>query len=172
MAARETLARRETPYRSALPDVRWTRPETWHLTLLFLGSVERGRVAELARLVDAVAAAGTPYRIRLDAGGGRSGQQGGVGWLAASVGGGTLVDLADTLALGCPSDVTIGAPARRTRSAHLTLARGATAAAIEALRTQALGPLGVAWTVDRIGLYRSHLETSGARYETLHEAAL
>ncbi len=37
-AVREALAAQLAPYRAAHPDVRWTRPETWHLTLLFLGS--------------------------------------------------------------------------------------------------------------------------------------
>ncbi len=172
MAAREALARQLAPYRTALPDVRWTRPETWHLTLVFVGSVEPGRITELASLVDAVAAAGTPYRVRLDAGDGRMGRHEGVGWLRASVGGGELVALADTIAHGCPSDLTLGVPVRLTPSAHLTVARGATAVSIEALRTQALGTLDVAWTVDRMGLFRSHFEASGARYQTLHETAL
>ncbi len=172
VAVRETLARQLVPYRTALPEVRWTQPETWHLTLVFLGSVEPSRVTDLASLVDAVAAAGTPYPIRLDVGDGRRGRQDGVGWLSAGVGGGTLVALADAIARGCPSDLRLGVPVRRTPSAHLTVARGATTAAIEALRTQAPGALGLAWTVDRMSLFRSHLGASGARYETLHEAAL
>ncbi len=172
VATCETLDRQLAPYRTALPDVRWTRPETWHLTLVFLGSVEPGRLTELASIIDAVAAGGTPYRIRLDAGDGRMGHREGVGWLRASEGRGELVALADAIARGCPADLTVGVPVRRTPSAHLTVARGATMVAIAALRTQAPGPLGVAWTVDHIDLVRSHLEASGARYQTLHEAAL
>lgn len=160
------------PYRRALPGVRWTRPQTWHLTLLFLGSVAPDRTPELRGLVDVVAKQVGPYEVRVDGGGGRTRRAEGVAWLGLSEGAGRLIESASLLADGCPPDITDGPPPKRTPSAHLTLARKADEAAIRALRDQAHGPVGVGWRIDRIELVRSHLEPSGARYETLHEARL
>lgn len=169
---RERLAGQLAPYRSRHREVRWTRPETWHLTLLFLGSVERGRVAELESLIDHVAAGLRSYRVCADAGDGRVQRGEGVAWLGLSDGAGTLIEVAQAVADGAPSDITSGAPPRRTASAHLTVVRKADRTVIEALRSQTHGPLRVEWTVDRIALLRSHLDAAGARYETLAESTL
>lgn len=160
------------PFHRAFPDVRWTRPETWHLTLVFLGSVTPDHVPELNALIGDIATRFKPYDVRLDRGGGRPRQRDGVAWLGLSAGAGRLIDAATLIAETCPPDITAGRPPKRTPSAHLTLARHAGQAVVEALREQALGPLGVGWTVDRIQLVRSHLEPGGVRYETLHEATM
>ena len=152
--------------------MRWTRPETWHLTLLFIGSVARDRVTELEALVEAVAREVVAYEIALERGGGRPGQQGGVAWLGATHGAGSLIETASLLAARYPPDVAGGSPPKRTPSAHLTVARAADRAVIEALRIGTLGPHRASWTVDRIDLVRSHLGPQGARYETVHGATL
>jgi 2'-5' RNA ligase len=95
-----------------------------------------------------------------------------VAWLGLSAGADELIELATTVAEGCPTDLTTGPPPRRTPSAHVTVARKADEALVRALREQALGALRTSWTVDRLQLVRSHLEPDGARYETLHEATL
>ncbi len=169
--AREGLAAALATYRRQAPHVRWTRPESWHLTLLFLGSVAPDRVDALGALIESVASGCRPYRVRVDVGGGRSSRDGGVGWLALSHGADTLIKLAQGLADACPPMVG-GPPPRRTPSAHLTLARKADRSTIDALRSQALGPLGVEWEVDRVELIRSHLGPDGARYETVRQVAL
>lgn len=166
------LHRQLAPYRRAHPDVRWTSPETWHLTLLFLGSVAPDRTAELERLVDGVAATVEPYDVAVDKGGGRSHRGEGVAWLGLSAGASTLIETATLTAGRYAADITIGASPKRTPSAHLTVARRANEEVMKALHDQAHGPLGVEWTVDRVQLVRSHLEPAGARYETLHEGAL
>ena len=167
----EQLAEQLAPYRAQLHEARWTDPRSWHLTLLFLGQVEQRRLPQLRALVDAAAAAGDPYHVRADLGDGRH-RDGGVAWLALSEGAGRLIELAAAIAERCPPGVTTGPPPRRTPSAHLTVARKASRATIDALRAHALGPLDVAWEVDRIWLVRSHLAASGAHYQTLHEATL
>lgn len=169
---RQQLAAQLAPYRAHLGEARWTHPRSWHLTLLFLGQVRSERVLEVQALVDEMAAAVTPYRVRADEGDGRLYRGEGVGWLELSQGAGALIELAVALAERCPPGVTAGAPPRRTPSAHLTLARKAGRATIDALRSQAYGPLEVAWRVDRIRLLRSRLDATGARYETLHEATM
>ncbi len=172
-AARQHLEERLKTYRQRHPGARWTPPDTWHLTLLFLGSVDPASVPDLRRLIDhaAVRIPG-PYPIRLDQGEGRSHRGIDVAWLGASEGASRLIALADALAQACPPGITHGMPARRSPSAHLTVARSAGTAVIGDLREQRLGPVDVAWTIDRLVLMRSHLSPHGASYETLYERAL
>ena len=171
-AARDILDRSLQPYRAHARGVRWTRPESWHLTLLFLGTVTPARVGELGTIIEQVAAERAPYHVTAAAGGGRISRGEGVGWLALDEGAATLIELAGALADRCPRDMSSGPAPRRTPSAHLTIARRADRAVIEALRRQVHGPLALRWRVDRIGLVRSQLEPDGARYETLHEFPL
>jgi 2'-5' RNA ligase len=171
-AVRQELERQLAPYRAARPDVRWTSPHSWHLTLLFLGSVDPARVAELERLVEDVAARAAPYDVRADDGGGRARERDGVAWLGLSTGGEALIGVADLVVRGCPPAITEGPAPKRTPSAHLTIARRADRDLITALHTAAYGPLGVAWTVERLALVRSHLGPGGASYQTLREATL
>jgi 2'-5' RNA ligase len=110
--------------------------------------------------------------VHADAGGGRLRRGEGVAWLGLGRGAGTVIETAERLAHGCRSDITVGAPAKRTPAAHLTLVRRADSAVIEALRSQTHGPLGVGWDIDDIVVVRSHLEPGGARYETLHRSTL
>lgn len=152
--------------------MRWTRPNSWHLTLVFLGSVEADRVPELVALVDRVAQGQRPYQVSVELGGGRRRSGEGVAWLGLGDGAGTLIEIAHEVAAGCPPDITEGAAPKRTPAAHLTLVRKADQAVIDALRTQAHGPLSVDWTVDCVDLVRSFLEPGGARYQTLHEGTL
>ena len=152
--------------------MRWTRPATWHLTLLFLGGVEAAEVGRLEAVLRSAADRTAPYEVRADEGGGRSRRKEGAAWLGLSRGAGTLVDVADLMAETCPPEITTSPTPKRTPSAHLTIVRRADEAVIDALRTQAHGPLGVTWEVDRISLIRSYLEPGGARYETLGEMRL
>jgi 2'-5' RNA ligase len=141
--------------------------------LLFLGSVKPERVPQLQAIVDDVARQVAPYLVDVDHGGGRERNGEGVAWLALSGGAGTLIETASLLAAGCVADISSGPSPKRTPSAHLTVARRADPDVIAALRHQRYGPLGTGWTVDSIELVRSHLGgRDGARYETLHRAAL
>ena len=160
------------PYRVRHPAVRWLEPETWHLTLLFLGSVPVGRVPALVSLVDDVAAQSPPVRVTIKAGGGRLRRQDAVAWLTFAGGADRIVALATLLATACPDGITTGPPPRRTPAAHLTVARHADRALLDDLTAQRYGPLRATWSVDRVALVRSHLAPSGAHYETQHEAAL
>jgi RNA 2',3'-cyclic 3'-phosphodiesterase len=170
--ARARLDAQLAPYRRAFPDARWTHPRTWHLTLLFLGSVQQVHVARLEQLVEAVGIEVAPYAAVAERGGGRARQQGGVAWVALGTGAGELIEAATIAVEHCPPDITEGPPPRRTPSAHLTVSRHVDESVIEALRSEACGPLSVRWMVDRIQLVRSHLEPGGARYETLYETTM
>ncbi len=169
---RAQLHRQLAPYRRRHTDARWTRPRTWHLTLLFLGAVAPDRLPELEWLTRSVAEAFAPYHATADRGGGRTRGREGTAWLSLSAGAGVLIEAATFAADRCPADITDGPPPKRTPSAHLTVARRADQPLIEALRSQAHGPVVVNWEIDRVQLVRSHLDPGGAHYVTLDEATL
>lgn len=129
-------------------------------------------MAELVELVEDVARQRDPFKVHAGGAGGRVRQGQGLAWLGLTQGAGGVIETAELAARLCPPDVTSGPPPKRTPSAHLTLVRRADETVVETLRAQTHGPLGVGWTIDRLGLLRSHLEPDGARYETLHEATL
>jgi 2'-5' RNA ligase len=170
--ARRSLWAQLAPYREHHQQARWLPPERWHLTLIFLGSVPLGRVNEVAAAVDRAATRAGPFRVGVAGGGGRERHGEAVAWLPVEEGAGRVIGLAGLLAVDCPSDTEIAGPPRRTPAAHLTVARGADRAAIDDLAAERWGRPEEYWLVDRVALVRSHLERTGARYETLHEAAL
>ena len=123
-------------------------------------------------MIDEVASRRQPVHAVASRGGGRVRSEEGVAWLGLEEGAGDVIETADMVAATCPADVTVGAPPRRTASAHLTIARRVDGELLEALRTRSGGSLRVAWTIDHIALVRSHLGPGGSRYETLHEVPL
>lgn len=54
------------------PDVRWTPPENWHVTLVFLGASEPALVPAMGEVVERVASRYAPLDIVIDGVGGRS----------------------------------------------------------------------------------------------------
>ncbi|MDQ3905721.1 MAG: RNA 2',3'-cyclic phosphodiesterase, partial [Actinomycetota bacterium] len=60
--------------RELAPELRWTRPQQWHLTLAFLGEVDDALVDELTRRLDRAAARHPPLSLFLG-GGGRFGHR-------------------------------------------------------------------------------------------------
>jgi 2'-5' RNA ligase len=160
------------PYRERHRAIRWLPAASWHLTLLFLGSVSIHRVEELVAIVEGAALSTEPFQVRVAGGGGRERHGQAVAWLPVSEGAGRVVGLAGRLAIDCPADLPVSGPPRRTPSAHLTVARSADRAVLDDLASERWGRPEERWWVDRLALVRSHLQPSGARYETLHEAAL
>ncbi|MBS2962521.1 RNA 2',3'-cyclic phosphodiesterase [Actinocrinis puniceicyclus] len=51
------------------PRVRWCRPETWHVTLAFLGDVPQDALADLTERLGRAAARNTPMELALAGGG-------------------------------------------------------------------------------------------------------
>ena len=151
------------------PQVRWLPPSKLHLTLVFLGSTNPARVEEISTSLERVAPSHRSFDVATGDGGGRSGgRRGGVAWLRLADGGPEVAQLSLDM------DDAIGAHTYSTNKAprpHLTVARRATDAAINDLRALA-DPLQLAWTVDRVTLFRSHTDPSGSRYEELTSIAL
>lgn len=54
-----------TPLRAQLPDVRWVREETLHITLAFLGELGEAEVREAHTVVYEIAATQAPFRVSL-----------------------------------------------------------------------------------------------------------
>ncbi|MDQ3761470.1 MAG: RNA 2',3'-cyclic phosphodiesterase [Actinomycetota bacterium] len=148
----ESLRIATATLRDLAPDLRWTRPEQWHLTLVFLGEVKDDVVDELARRLNRVAARHPPLSLALG-GGGRFGNR--VLWTRVQGDRDGLRRLADSAT----------AAARRSRlpvehrpyRPHLTLARADTGADLRPLVERLASWQGSPWVATRLHLVRSRL---------------
>jgi 2'-5' RNA ligase len=137
--------------RPAVPGVRWTNRDQWHVTLRFLGQVKEVQpvAAALAGMVVA------PVTARLGPAVDRFGRRilhvpvAGLDQVAAAV-------VRATRHLGRPPD-------DRPFHGHITLARAANVD----LRALTGVPVEARWPVDSIGLVESRLSPAGPRYEVL-----
>ncbi len=132
------------------PGVRYTSPESWHVTLRFLGRAEPDEVVDaLAGLEPRPAVAHVGPAVRLIT----------KGVLAVPVSG--LDEVADVVAARTRA---VGEPPSSRFVGHLTVARLKPRVAPPAL----LGaPIHAEFDVREIALVESHLDQRGARYETL-----
>lgn len=141
--------------RPEVPGLRWTRPDHWHVTLRFLGSVPdidpvvealSGSVAGRAPATEAVLG---PAVDRF----GRRVLQvpvAGVEALAGAV-------VASTSGIGRPPD-------DRPFHGHVTLARVSERASVD-LRPLTGAPVSARWEVDQVALVRTDLSGAAPRYE-------
>jgi 2'-5' RNA ligase len=145
---------------------RWTLPERWHLTLLFLGAVPADRVGGLVVAAGAVVAVTSAMHLRLT-GGGRFGsrRRPQVAWTGLGGGVRPLTGLAGRLADAARS---LGLPVEdRPFRAHLTIGRWRPGRPADGSLTDRLGGYsGPAWPVTEVLLLRSYLGAS-PRYETV-----
>ena len=159
-AAREHLAAELAGLRGTAGEPRWTAPERWHLTLLFVGAVPDRQVAGLTAALGADIVAGAPARLRL-AGAGRFGtvRRPQVAWVGVD---GDLAALGDLAA-------RLARTARRLRleveerpfRPHLTVGRWPPGRPADGRLTDRLaGYRGPDWPVDAVRLLESRL---GAR---------
>jgi 2'-5' RNA ligase len=154
-----------TPVQAAHPELIWTLPSSWHLTLAFLGAVDEELLPALqARLARA---ASRQQRMELSFRGG--GSFGRVLWVGVAGDRAVLGRLAQAVTAACRR-AGAGVDEKPYRP-HLTLARTRTlpdlGAAVETLRSYG----GPPWSAERIQLVRSYLgqgEGRRARYEVLH----
>ena len=145
---------------------RWTPPERWHLTLLFLGRCRTERVPPLVAAVGPAVAPTPPITLRL-AGAGRFGslRRPQVAWVGLDGDVRPLVDLAGRLADAARS---LGLPVEdRPFRPHLTVGRWRPGRPADGTLPSLLaGYRGPEWPVTEVRLLESHL---GPRptYETL-----
>lgn len=164
---RAALAASLEAARRARPDLRWTDPGGWHVTLAFLGWVDDARLGDVHAAVRAAATAATSFEIALD---GRAGTFGGrVLWagLAPSA-------PLEALVTGVRAAlVQRGLPAEdRPFRPHLTLARAGRGRTVPAAVAQEVAVPAGAWRVRDVRVLRSHLGREGARYEVLARCPL
>jgi len=152
---REVIAGLARPTRAG---TRWTRPEQWHVTVRFFGSVSTAAArAALRRLVHPTVTAELGEEIA------RLGQR----VLVVPVGG---LDGLATAVRACTADV--GEPVDpRPFTGHLTLAR------VDGDGPGIRGLVGApvpsaAWVVDHVELTRSERRADGARYDMVERIAL
>ena len=140
--------------RPDMAGLRWTRPEQWHVTLRFLGSVAEGEP-----VIEALASmAAAPVEAMAGPATGRFGQR----VLHLPVGG-----LADLAAGVVRATQLLGKePEHRPFAGHLTLARVAPGARVD-LRPLAGVPVGGRWPVREVTLVESRLSPSGPRYQVV-----
>ncbi|MGH3794294.1 MAG: RNA 2',3'-cyclic phosphodiesterase [Pseudonocardiaceae bacterium] len=143
--------------RERAPELRWTRPEQWHLTLTFLGEVSDRVVAELTNRLGRAAARHPPLSLSFG-GGGRFGHR--VLWtgIRADPAQGhrnALRRLAESVQAAARRS---GVPVeQRPYRPHLTLARAAGTADLRPLAQQLACFEGQPWVATRLDLVRSRL---------------
>lgn len=111
------------PLRRRWPELRWTDPRGWHLTVAFIGEVDADMVGPLG---DAVAAAlrpiPAPSSVCLPDRAGTPRGRRGIVWLEVEDPHGGLAAVAEAVRDAC-AEAGAPAEARRPFRAHLTLAR-------------------------------------------------
>jgi RNA 2',3'-cyclic 3'-phosphodiesterase len=157
--------------------VRWVEPDSAHLTLVFLGSVEAARVEELLAVARSALAPCSPPTLRLGAAGAfPSLRRPRTLWLSLAAGADGLAHAQGLLASALE---TLGfAREARPFHPHLTLgrlrdtARPPEVAALATALIRLAPPDPSPWRVGAAGLYASELLREGPRYSLLGEAPL
>lgn len=153
--------------RPAMPGVRWTTPEQWHVTLAFLGEVDPGDVpAMIAALEVAAARAAAPPQATLGPATARVGRS--LLWVPAA----GLEDMAAAVrtALEGAGRSLEAADAGRPFRGHVTLARARGRRVLPAALAGA--PVSAHWIAGSVCLVRSSLDPDLARYTTIAEATV
>lgn len=156
---------------SGLPDVRWVRPESLHLTLRFLPDLPEETVEKIGQIMLSVGALHPPFRIDVSTLGTFPGPtRARVLWLGID-GGAALGGLFQTLderlaAIGLPRET-------RPFTPHLTLGRRRQPGAVSQDLRQRHAALSLGgFQADRMILFESRLTARGALHLPLRVASL
>ena len=144
------------------PDFRWQDDGQLHLTLRFVGEVDRPLAEDLAAALGQIRAPAFDLRI---AGTGRFEQRNSGALWAAVEPRPPVAALAAKIERTC---VAVGLePERRAFRPHITLARwkGRRTREVERFLTRRAGLASEPWTVAEFTLFESHLSRHGAHYE-------
>ena len=173
---RSTLETFQRELQELLPPINWVRPQSWHLTVKFLGEIEESQLEPIQRAVEEAACHGTCFSLRIEGFGGFPHlRMPRVLWAGVS----GQVDELHLLALHVDETLSpLGFPSEsKPFRAHLTLAR---------IKDRAR-EVGVALTksdvlqhvhffgnimVERLCLFKSELKPTGAIYQKLWEIPL
>lgn len=172
-AALAELDRAVAPARQAAPALRWTGPQSWHLTLAFLGEVPEPVLPALAGRLARAAARHPPQQLAIaGCGAFPAPRRARVLWAGVQADAAALAALAGSVSAGArragaPPPGGTPAGGRRPYRAHLTLARCREPADLSGLTDGLAGLAGTAWTAVSVALIRSHLSGGPPRYEQL-----
>lgn len=146
-----------------IDDARWQSDEQLHLTLRFIGEVERPQAEDIAAALAALRFA--PFALRLNGVGRFAHRKGGALWAGVAPRE-PLAHLASKVDRAC---VSAGiAPERRSYHPHLTLARWSRSEpALDAFLHQHAALSSEPWPVEQFDLYESQLTRGGAHYELI-----
>lgn len=148
----EELLAGTTALREMVPQLRWTPPEQWHVTLAFLGEVDEPVLASLTDRLARAAKRHPPLTLSFG-GGGRFGQR--VLWTRVNGDRHGLRRLADSARAAARRS---GVPMQqRPYRPHLTLARASDGADLPPLVERLTDYEGRPWVADRLNLVRSSL---------------
>jgi RNA 2',3'-cyclic 3'-phosphodiesterase len=163
------LDRATRPWRDEFPRARWVPAENWHVTLKFVGQTWPRLEAWVRERVGEAASGAHPVATRLTGlGSFPSATRGRVLWAGIDDDAGDLALIASGLDEALAPEFP---PERRPFSPHLTLARSEPPVRVPpSFAGSSLEP--VAFTVDRLVLFRSHLRRPAPRYEALETFAL
>jgi RNA 2',3'-cyclic 3'-phosphodiesterase len=168
-AAIDAVDRAVRPWKEELPRARWVPMENWHVTLKFLGQTWPRLEAPVRERVGEAARGSRPVATRLTGlGSFPSSSRGRVLWAGIDDDAGDLARIAASLDELLLPDF---GPERRPFSPHLTIARSEPPVLLTpSFAETPLEP--IAFTVDRLVLFRSHLRRPAPRYEPLETFAL
>jgi len=166
---RDAVEAAVAPWRERYPRAKWVPKQNQHVTLKFLGSTWPRLVDWVTETVGAVAAASAPFGSRaVGLGAFPSPRRARVLWAGLEDPGGRMAALAAALDEALAKEFE---PEKRAFTAHLTVARFEPSVPLgEDLATTVLdaGPFGI----DRLVLFRSHLQRPAPIYEPLYEFPL
>jgi 2'-5' RNA ligase len=171
---RREIGERCTRLRSRLPPARWTRPESIHLTLAFLGAVERGDLPGLVAAAAPAFARAEPMDLAVEGGGTfPPGRPARVAWVGLE-GGPDLSALRQEVAAAACGGLGLE-PETRPFHPHVTVARPRrpwNRRASEDFARAFEGRLGEPFRVTEGVLYESELGPGGSRYTALERFRL
>ncbi len=167
-AVAERVAAAVSAVRSLAPSAKWAGPESFHLTLAFLGDMSVAQVPDLAAAVGAAALRHSPIDVRFAGAGTFGGRRPRVLWAGVTGDAAALAALAGDVEQALAPFGYV--PEHRPFTAHLTLARardprgepGLVDCAAK-LAGEDFGPT----RVEQVILYRSELSPKGAAYTPL-----
>ncbi|MGD0685719.1 MAG: RNA 2',3'-cyclic phosphodiesterase [Streptosporangiaceae bacterium] len=166
-AALEELAVAVAPLRAAWPQLRWTDPAGWHVTLAFLGEVDEAAAARLAPRLDRAARRHPVLSLSLSGAGAFPGPaRARVLW--ARVGGEVsgVAAIASSVAAAARRAGAAAPDERRRLRPHVTLARCGAPADVRSLLAALAAYSGTPWDAAEVQLIRSFLGPR-PRYELL-----
>ena len=171
---KDALFRAVRTLKNAAPRIRWTRPDSWHVTMKFLGDVPEPDLQPLFDAVAAVAGEAEPFVADVTGlGAFPHWRQPRTVWAGMGEGGDELTALGRSVQavcgeLGYPPDSKPFTP-------HITLGRiqlpGDAGGVSEAAATLADEPFGV-MEVEEVVVYMSDLRRTGAVYAPMFRAKL